>query len=177
MGRETLLSPQAGSSLWAPFCSVFGGVIAFLGPLVCVTPSILSLALSFSPFIFACLLAPGRHRQDLLPSSATASSGQGHLLSLSCASRDASALCSSQDLLLAGLYGPQLGTEAVLSSLWGRDGGSVLGGRLLALCWRRDESRLQGCRQRLAEQTEFFFATRGGSTELKIKRKDQYLSV
>lgn len=23
----------------------------------------------------------------------------------------------------------------------------------------------------------FFFATRGGSTELKIKRKDQYLSV
>lgn len=81
------------------------------------------------------------------------------------------------DLLLAGLYRPQLGTEAVLSPLWGRDGGSVLGGRLLALCWRRDESKLQGCRQQLAEQTEFFFATRGGSTELKIKRKDQYLSV
>jgi len=26
------------------------------------------------------------------------------------------------------------------------------------------------------EQTEFFFASRGGSTELKIKREDQYLS-
>lgn len=30
--------------------------------------------------------------------------------------------------------------------------------------------------QQKMEQTEFFFASRGGSTELKIKREDQYLS-
>lgn len=176
MGRETLLSPQAGSSLWAPFCSVCGGdcfpgVTGLCNPLDSQSSPVLQsvcLCLSPSPRApptgFASLQSHSLLRSR--PSSFPQLRVQGRL-----------GPCSSQDLLLAGLYGPKLGTEAVLSSLWGRDGGSVLGGRLLALCWRRDESRLQGCRQRLAEQTEFFFATRGGSTELKIKRKDQYLSV